>query len=71
TEGCEWYVIETMNSRPDIISLETHGKQYKNPFTKEISDWMNHNKYKIWYRDKSDTVYIKTSIRVGLLSKWL
>src|SRR6201985_3634421 len=32
TEGCEWYVLKYLKSRPVIISLETHGKSYLNPF---------------------------------------
>jgi len=57
TEGCEWYVLMTMKSRPTIISLETHGKKYVNPFIKQIENWMSENNYSIWYKDKSDTVY--------------
>jgi FkbM family methyltransferase len=71
TEGCEWYVIETMKSRPAVISLETHGKKYTNPYLANIKKWMNYNGYKVWYRDRSDTVYIKKDIRIGFFSKWL
>lgn len=66
-EGAEWFVLKHMKSRPAIISIETHGKYYVNPYLKEIDHWINSNTYKVWYRDKSDTVYfrddfIKTTI---------
>ena len=58
-EGAEWYVIKHMKSRPPVISLETHGKYYVNSKIKEISGWMAKNDYQIWYKDRSDTVYVK------------
>ncbi len=70
TEGCEWYVIKYMISRPAIISLETHSKRYKNPYLKEIQNWMKDNGYKIWYKDQSDTVYIKKIFKPDILSHW-
>jgi Methyltransferase FkbM domain len=60
-EGSEWYVIKHMVSRPNVISIETHGKYYTNPFIKEIESWMNQENYTIWYKDLSDTVFIKNS----------
>lgn len=62
TEGCEWFVLKYLKSRPGIISLETHGKSYSNPFLPEISDWMAENNYKRWYISKSDSVYYKQGI---------
>lgn len=59
TEGCEWYVLKFMLSRPIVISLETHGKKYINPFIKEIEQWMKDNDYDVWYNEKSDTIYVK------------
>lgn len=32
-EGAEWYVLKTMQSRPIVISLETHGAAYINPIS--------------------------------------
>jgi len=32
TEGCEWYVLKHLKSQPKILSIETHGKFYENPF---------------------------------------
>ncbi len=68
SEGAEWYVIEKMVSRPKIISVETHGRRYKNPFAKEINAWMHTNNYKVWYKDKSDTIYINSGIKTGFFS---
>lgn len=62
TEGSEWYVIKNLVSRPQIISLETHGRFYRNPFIKEISEWMMMNGYAPWYKTKSDTVYYRTDL---------
>lgn len=58
-EGGEWYVIKHMLSRPDVISIETHGGLYKNPFMPEMITWFNQNGYMLWYRDGSDSIYIK------------
>jgi FkbM family methyltransferase len=71
TEGCEWYVLEHLVSRPIVISLETHGKAYTNPYLKHITGWMSENGYRVWYRDKSDTVFVRTEVRTGVLSRWL
>ena len=61
-EGAEWYVLKNMISRPNILSNETHGKYYTNPNIAEINNWIIKNNYKIWYKDKSDTVYIKDNL---------
>lgn len=61
-EGCEWYVLKYMQSRPKVISLETHGKYYINPFLKDILSWMQTNSYEVWYKDVSDTVFIKKGL---------
>ncbi len=57
-EGSEWYVIKYLVSRPRIISVETHGKYYTNPFISEILSWMRGQGYVIWYKDRSDTVFV-------------
>ena len=62
TEGCEWYVMKNIKSRPGVISIETHGKAYINPFLKEIREWLKANNYVIWYKDKSDSVYVKENL---------
>jgi FkbM family methyltransferase len=61
-EGGEWNVIKFMKSRPKVISVETHGKYYTNPFINEINQWMTENLYIIWYQDASDTVFAKKGI---------
>lgn len=59
TEGCEWYVIKHLVSRPWVISVETHGGIYTNPNLKDIDAWMKSNGYSVWFKDKSDTVYTR------------
>jgi len=69
-EGCEWYVIKHLKSRPRVISVETHGKYYTNPFIREIRDWMGKENYIPWYKDGSDTVFIKNGLfKPGTLDK--
>jgi len=58
-EGGEWYVIKHLLSRPSVISIETHGKYYTNPFIREINAWISTNGYRVWYKDLSDTVFVK------------
>ncbi|MCX6153418.1 MAG: FkbM family methyltransferase [Candidatus Kapabacteria bacterium] len=61
-EGAEWFVLKYMSSRPDIISIETHGKYYTNPNIGQINDWMRENNYIKWYKDNSDTLFVKKNI---------
>ncbi|MCS6967869.1 MAG: FkbM family methyltransferase [Cytophagales bacterium] len=61
-EGCEWYVLKHMKSRPAVISVETHGKHYVNPFISEILHWMEKNGYQLWYKDSNDSVYIRQGL---------
>ncbi len=69
-EGCEWYVIRHMVSRPAAISLETHGAIYINPYLDRILDWMKVNDYRVWYKDRSDTVFVRnTEIEVSTADK--
>ncbi len=58
TEGSEWFVIKNMLSRPVVISIETHGGMYINPYIKEIKQWMKDNNYSLLYKDKSDSIYV-------------
>lgn len=58
-EGAEWYVIKNLVSRPKIISIETHGKYYVNPFLNEIHEWLRKENYEMWYKDGSDTVFFQ------------
>ena len=59
TEGCEWFVIKHMKSRPAVISLETHGAAYVNHYLGEIMAWMRQNNYRVWYKDKTDSVFAR------------
>ena len=59
-EGGEWYVIKHLKSRPNVISIETHGKYYINPFINEIKAWMEKENYAVWYKDRSDTIFIRS-----------
>jgi len=62
TEGSEWFAIKNMISRPAIISIETHGGMYKNPYLGELIKWMEDNRYTLWYKDKSDTVFVLINV---------
>lgn len=70
-EGCEWFVLQHMVSRPRVISVETGRKRYRNPFLYEIRQWMSGNGYGQWYREGSDTVFIHESVKIPFLSRWL
>ena len=61
-EGSEWYVIKHMLSRPDVISIETHGGYYINPHIEDIKNWMDEYNYVLWFKDNSDSVYVKKHI---------
>jgi FkbM family methyltransferase len=69
-EGAEWYVLSEMLSRPKVISIETHGKYYTNPFLPQIHQFMIDSGYNEWYLDSSDTVYLHSSAgKVSMLEK--
>jgi FkbM family methyltransferase len=69
-EGSEWFVIKHMASRPTVISLETHGAAYTNPYIAEIKEWMATNGYALWYKDKTDSVFVKRgSMRINILDR--
>jgi FkbM family methyltransferase len=63
-EGAEWYVLKYIVSKPKVISIETHGKFYTNPFITEINDWLAKNNYMLWYKDGSDSVYVQQGLCV-------
>ena len=69
-EGCEWYVLQHLVSRPMVISLEMGGKKrYINPHAAEISDWMQRHGYVIWYKDKPDIIYIQKKYKPGFWAR--
>jgi FkbM family methyltransferase len=61
-EGGEWYVLKHLVSSPRVLSIETHGKYYTNPFITEITAWLAQHSYVLWYKDGSDSVYIKEGL---------
>lgn len=63
-EGSEWYVLKYLKSRPAVISVETHGKYYTNPFITEIQNWMMRENYILWFKDASDTVFVHKNVLV-------
>jgi FkbM family methyltransferase len=67
-EGSEWYVLKHMISRPKVLSIETHGKYYINPFINEIKAWIEANGYITWFKDRSDTVFVRKDVLAPSLS---
>ena len=61
-EGGEWYVLKHLRSQPKVLSIETHGKYYTNPFMPQIAAWLQSHGYVLWYKDGSDSVYIKQGL---------
>ncbi len=61
-EGSEWFVIKNMISRPAVISIETHGGMYVNPYIDKILNWANENDYVLWFKDKSDSVFVLKNV---------
>ena len=70
TEGSEWFVIKHMTSRPAVISIETHGGMYVNPFIDKLLQWMDDNNYILWYKDKSDSWFVlRGTMSVSVIDK--
>lgn len=61
-EGGEWYVVKHLRSRPKVLSLETHGKYYTNPFLPQLTAWLQAEGYVLWYKDGSDSVYVRRGL---------
>lgn len=61
-EGGEWYAIKHLRSDVKVLSIETHGKYYTNPFINEIRNWIETHDYVLWYEDPSDSVFIKRGL---------
>jgi FkbM family methyltransferase len=57
-EGSEWFVLQNLRSRPRVITLETHGARYRNPYIDQIQDWMRSNGYRLLHRNTSDSTYV-------------
>ncbi len=60
TEGCEYFCIKNLVSRPKVIVLEIWGNRYVNPYIDEIGVWMGANGYRFAGRDETDALFIKT-----------
>ncbi|MEL7450318.1 MAG: FkbM family methyltransferase [Pseudomonadota bacterium] len=61
-EGSEWFVLKHMTSEPAVISVETHGAAYLNPYLTEIEDWMVQRGYVVFFKDGTDSVYVKPDV---------
>lgn len=58
-EGCEYYALDRLVSRPKLICLETHGGQYVNPLIDKIVAWMQANGYGVAGQTESDTLFAR------------
>lgn len=58
-EGSEWYVLEKLISRPEIIIIEMEHASYQNPFFNEIIKWMNYHEYELQSKEGANFVYRK------------
>ena len=61
TEGCEWFCIKNLISRPKLIILELRGQGYVNPYFNEIMDWMLVNNYGLVGYDYTDFAFVRRS----------
>ena len=61
-EGGEWFVLKHMKSRPAVLSIETHGAMYVNPHIEKITEWVSANNYIVWFKDRSDTVFVRADV---------
>jgi len=67
TEGCEWFVLEKLISRPKQIVIETStigpdGKPIPNKNIDKILFWMWENNYQFILRDENDSHFVKMKI---------
>ncbi|VFQ45003.1 FkbM family methyltransferase [Desulfoluna butyratoxydans] len=70
TEGSEWFIIKNLISRPAIVSIETHGGIYTNPYIDQLTHWFKTNNYSLWYLDDCDSVYVNNGkVTVTLLDR--
>lgn len=58
-EGGEFPILSRMRSRPKMLFIETHGRNYRNPFLLEILDWTKRNGYIFFGADKSDSIFLR------------
>lgn len=67
TEGCEWFVLEKLISRPRQITIETNtvgqeGKLIYNKNLDKILFWMWQNDYQLALKDQNDSHFMKIKI---------
>lgn len=66
TEGCEWFVLEKLISRPKQIVVETSivGKEniIYNKNLDKILFWMWNNNYQLVLKDENDSHFVKMKI---------
>jgi FkbM family methyltransferase len=58
-EGGEFPVLSRMRSRPRVLAIETQSRDYVNPQLGAITDWLVRESYKVWFRDDTDTVFVR------------
>jgi FkbM family methyltransferase len=58
-EGAEWPIIKSMKSRPVLLAIETHFRNYRNPNLAQIHHWAMTEGYNLWYVDESDSIFIR------------
>jgi FkbM family methyltransferase len=60
-EGCEWYVLEKLISKPKIIALEltTAIRDFVHPHIELVEGWMYENNYELKDVIGGDYIYIK------------
>jgi len=67
TEGCEWFVLEKLISRPRQIAIETstlgqEGKIIYNKNIDKILFWMWENNYQLALKDENDSHFLKIKV---------
>jgi FkbM family methyltransferase len=58
-EGGEFPVLSRMRSRPRVLAIETQSRDYVNPQLGAITDWLVRESYKVWFRNDTDTVFVR------------
>jgi FkbM family methyltransferase len=63
-EGAEYNVLQTMKSRPKVLSLELRAGRYLNPNYTKIVAWLEQNDYRLWFHNNTDSVYIRSDVAI-------
>jgi hypothetical protein len=59
TEGCEWYALKHMRSRPVVIAVEMQWGEYVNPHRAEIAAWLIGAGYSYRETIEADHIYTR------------